>query len=244
MSTWILVTGSWDDTGVWFDDAPWLDGPDEGTTGLKQVVAFAFSLDGHDFYALRLGENETIVYDLTTGSWSNWDSAGRTVWRANSAVNWVGVLGTGGENVPTTNIILGDDRFGTLWSLDPASGSDDGAFTGDTPQTFTRAVTGGLPMRNRPSPRVNSVTLTASVGDPDMTDTAIQLRISDDNGRTYQDMGTVITQPNVYFTEFRWRSMGIMKAPGRIFEFIDSGATVRIDGADAEIGRDAGQRET
>lgn len=68
-----------------------------------------------------------------------------------------------------------------------------------------------------------------------MTDTSIQLRYSDDNGRTYTSAGTVIVQPGVFFTELRWRSMGLMRAPGRIFEFIDSGATVRIDGADARL---------
>lgn len=244
MTAWILAGCAWDDTGVWKDDAPWRDDCSEPLPGLNQIVSFAFSLDGHDFYVIRLGQNETLVYDLTTGSWASWDSPGRNVWRANSAFNWVGPLGSGTAFTPSTNIILGDDTFGTLWALDPASGADEGPFAGDVAQTFTRAVTGGLPTRNRPSPRVNSVTLTASVGDPDMASTSIQLRISDDNGRTYQDMGTVITQPNVYFTEFRWRSLGLMRAPGRIFEFIDSGATVRIDGADAEVGTDAGQRET
>jgi hypothetical protein len=235
MSTWILITGSWNDSGIWLDEAPWLDGPTEANDSLNQIRAFAFSLDGHDFYALRLGANETLLYDLTTGAWCSWDSPGRNVWRANSGVNWVGVLGSGDAGLPATNILLGDDTFGTLWGLDPASGSDDGPFDGDTPQTFTRTVTGGVPIRGRPSPRCNAVYLTASIGDPDMTDTSIQLRYSDDNGRTYQTAGTVIVQPGVYYTELRWRSLGILKAPGRIFEFIDSGATVRIDGADARL---------
>ena len=236
--TWILSLGAWDDTGAWDDGASWLDGPPVFDASFQQIVAFAFSLDGHDFYAIRLGENETLLYDLTTGMWASWDSPGRDVWRANSGLNWVGVLGSGAEDGPATNIILGDDTFGTLWTLNPDAGSDDGPFPNDTPQTFTRAVTGGVPIRGRPSPRCNAVYLTASIGDPDMTSTSVQLRYSDDNGRTYTSAGTNIVQPGLYTTELRWRSLGMMKAPGRIFEFIDSGASVRIDGADARLNDD------
>ncbi len=233
--TWILETAFWDDFGAWDDGDRWLDSLVPADAGLRQIAAFAFSLDGHDFYALRCGASETLLYDLTTGSWCSWDSPGRNVWRANSGFNWVGVLGSGAENAPTTNIVLGDDTFGTLWVLDPDSGIDDGPFDGDAAQEFTRAVTGGVPIRGRPSPRCNAVYLTASIGDADMASTSIQLRYSDDNGRTYQSAGTSIVQPGLYTTEVRWRSLGMMKAPGRIFEFIDSGATVRIDGADARF---------
>ena len=39
--------------------------------GLKnrRSRAWGFSLDGHDFYVLRLGDAETLVLDLSTGKW-------------------------------------------------------------------------------------------------------------------------------------------------------------------------------
>lgn len=231
--TWLLITGNWSDTGVWSDAAQWFDSaPDSGGF---QVLAHAFSLDGHDFYVLKLGASETLVYDLTTGQWASWDSNNRFNWRPNSSFNWIGMLGSGSPSLPSTNIVMGDDTFGTLWVLDPSSGVDEGPLPGDALEPFTRAVTGGLPLRNRKSPRCNAVTLTMSTGDPDVTDARVQLRISDNNGRTYEDCGTVSVPPNNYFTEVRWRSLGLMRAPGRVFEFIDTGATVRIDGADAQL---------
>lgn len=233
--TWILALAAWDDLGAWDDGDIWLDSIAGADPSLKQIVAFPLILDGHEMYAIRLGDDETLLYDLTTGSWSSWDSPGQDTWRANAALNWVGVLGSGAENAPTTNVILGDDKFGILWMLNPEAGQDDGPFDGDTAQPFTRAVTGGIPIRGRPSPRCNAVYLTASIGDLDMVNTSIQLRYSDDNGRTYITAGTSIVQPGLYTTELRWRSLGMMKAPGRIFEFIDSGATVRLDGADARL---------
>ena len=236
MSEWVLETCVWSDTGIWIDSVRWSDDcTDPLGASRKQIVAFSVSLDGHEFYVLRLGERETLVYDLTTNTWASWDSPGRSVWRANSGTNWIGVLGSGDMGTMATNIVLGDDGFGTLWTLDPEAGYDEGPFDGDNNENFTRTVTGGIPIRGRPSPRCNAVDLTASVGDPGMTDTAIQLRYSDDNGRTWFSAGTVIVRPNVFSTELRWRSLGLMKAPGRIFEVIDTGATVRIDDAVARL---------
>lgn len=229
----ILEGCVWDDTGMWLDAARWDGACNE--RDYNQIVSSAFSLDGHDFYVLRLGANGTLVYDLTTGSWSQWDSAGRTVWRVNSGFNWSSVLGSLDPNAPSTNIILGDDTFSTLWTLSTEQYADDGPFAGDDPQQFTRAAMGGIPLRSRQSVRCNAVTLTASTGDPSMVTTTITLRYSDDNGQTYANAGTVVVQSNDFTREIRWRSLGLMRAPGRIFEIIDSGTSVRLDGLDVDL---------
>ena len=232
MTYWILRSSFWDDGGVWDDTEAWSD---YEYLASNQIVTSGFTLDGHDFYVLRLGADETLLYDLTTGQWSSWDSPGRNTWRATGSINWVGLLGSGEDNVPATNIICGDDTLGVLWALDPASGSDEGPFEGMPLRPFTRTVTGGIPVRSRTSPRCNAVTLVVSTGDPDATDTTMQLRVSDDNGQTYQNCGAVKVPDNIYFREVRWRSLGVIRAPMRIFEFSDTGATVRIDGADARL---------
>lgn len=232
MSYWILRSTFWDDGGIWVDEDFWLD---YEYTPSNQIVTSGFSLDDHDFYVLRLGDDETLVYDLITDTWSSWDSAGRSTWRATGSLNWVGVLGSGEANVPQTNIICGDDTFGVLWALDPTSGVDDGPFPGNPVRPFTRTVTGGIPIRGRTSPRNSAVTLTVSLADLTATDTTFSLRISDDNGETYQNCGAVRAPTSANFNEVRWRSLGVIRAPSRVYEFSDSGAAVRIDGADARF---------
>ncbi len=237
MSEWIFEDCTWDDADMWIDVGQWRDDCSVPLPDYQQIVSFAFSLDGHDFYVLRLGNNETLVYDLTTGSWASWDGQGRNVWPVNSGFNWASVLGSLDPNAPATNIIMGDDTFSTLWTLTTSLAADEGPFLNDSRREFSRAVIGGIPLRSRTSPRCNAVTLTASIGDPLMVTTAISLRISDDNGASYRNAGTVTVFPEEYTKEVRWRSLGLMKAPGRLFEIVDSGTTVRIDGLDVDVGK-------
>lgn len=240
MTDWILADAVWTDTDDWFDVDRWRDSLQIPIPNYTHIVAYAFSLDGHDFYVLRLGQNETLVYDLTTGSWSNWDSLDRTVWQANNGMNWEAVLGNIDPAAPATNVILGDDTFSVLWTLTTDVAADEGPFPNDTRRPFSRVVIGGIPLRSRQSPRCNAATLTASIGDPNMVSTSIQLRFSDDNGATYQNAGVVSVFPGEFTKEVRWRSLGLMRAPGRLFEIVDSGTTVRIDGLDVDVGGTSG----
>lgn len=232
MSNWILRSTFWDDNGVWVDTDFWLD---YEYLPSNQIVASGFSLDEHDFYVLRLGDDETLVYDLTTDQWASWDSQGRNTWRATGTLNWIGILGSGEANIPQTNIICGDDTFGVLWALDPTVGVDDSPFVGGPVRPYTRIVTGGVPVRGRTSPRNSVVTLTTSQLDPTSVDPTVGLRVSDDNGETYQNCGAVRAPTSANFNEVRWRSLGVIRAPSRIYEFSDTGAVARIDGADARF---------
>ena len=40
-----------------------------GRIGNPKLRVWTFSLDGHDFYVLRLGDSETLVYDLYSEQW-------------------------------------------------------------------------------------------------------------------------------------------------------------------------------
>lgn len=131
-----------------------------------------------------------------------------------------------------TKIVMGDDVFGLLWTLDPNQGYDEAPRVDLEDQEFTRQVVGGMPMRMRETQKVGAAYLTADMGTPQLTGANITLRTSDDYGKTWNDHGTITVEPDNYNQEFVWRSLGLIKHPGRMFEITDNGASVRIDGLD------------
>jgi len=202
----------------------------------RRARAWTFSMDGHDFYVLRLGEDCTLVYDLTTQKWHRWDSKDRTTWRAHQGFNWIGVAKGNYLGGMATNVVAGDDTFGTLWTLDPNVGVDDGPTDArPDPLPYTRVVSGGVPMRMRQSPRCNAVFLTVDLDAPQINNATINLRTSDDNGKTWANRGDITLVSGSYNQELLWRSLGVIRAPGRLFEFTDTGATVRIDDASIRL---------
>ncbi len=198
----------------------------------RRVRAWGFTLDGHDFYVLRLGETETLVYDLTTDQWMQWDDASNPVWRAQIGGNWVGAKRANYQDGLITNVVAGDHNYGILWTLNPSSGVDMHPTIEEEFLPFTRQVVGGLPMRMRNTQKIGAAYLTASVGVPQYLGANISLRTSDDNGKNWTSHGTITAEIDNFNQEFVWRSLGLLKAPGKIFEFTDDGATVRLDGLD------------
>lgn len=204
-----------------------------GRVANRRIRAWTFSLDGHDFYVLRLDDSDTVVYDMTTGQWMRWSSPGYNFWRAWNGMNWQGLTDQTFVDGAQSQVVAGDDTFGLLWTIDPDKGYDDHPTQGDeSPQAFTRVVVGGVPMRLRETQQVGAAYLTASVGSPQITGADITLRTSDDYGKTWQDHGTITIDPGDYTQELSWRSIGLIRAPGRIFELSDDGASVRIDSLD------------
>lgn len=204
----------------------------------RRARSWTFSLDGHDFYVLRLGEDQTLVYDLTTDSWMVWGNRELLTWRLHLGTNWISMARANYLGGAQTNVVGGDDVLGLLWTLDPATGLDDAAIEGDPPEAFTRVISGGLPARMRQSVRNSAVFVTINTGNPAFVPATIELRTSDDSGKSFQSQGTVDVPAGEYSYEVMWRSLGLIRAPGRIFEFVDSGATVRIDGVDVRVSGD------
>lgn len=198
----------------------------------RRLRCWTFSLDGHDFYVIRLGETSTLVYDTTTQQWMDWQSPDLPFWRANVGMNWIGMGPNTLNGKATSKVVVGDDSAGLLWTLDPTEGVDQSARDDREDVPFVRKVVGGLPMRLRETQSVGAVYLTADIGTPQTTLANVTLRTSDDNGKNWTDQGTITVEPGNYDQEFVWRSLGLIKAPGRIFEISDNGATVRIDGLD------------
>lgn len=186
-----------------------------GDVDRHRIRTWTFSLHGHQFFVLRLGIVDTLVYDYTTKRWSSWKTLGLNYWRAHTGMNW--------EN----EIVAGDTTEGLLWDISAE------AYMDDTNVAIERVVTGGHPMRLRGALACNGVMVTGSVGHHQGSGVTITLRTSDDNGATYDSHGSIeLGDPGDFKDEIVWRSLGTIHAPGRIFEITDTGVATRIDGLD------------
>lgn len=197
--------------------------------------AWTFTMDGHDFYVLRIGDFATLVYDTYSKQWSDWTGYNLPFWRANVGMNWIG--GQVFAEDYGSNIVVGDDTWGLLWFLDPDLPYDEDPDAAAPAQQipFERVVSGQITMRGRQSVECFSIFL---AGDNygltaiDFTP-GVTLETSDDDGRTFDNQGT-ITVPVDYNVEdpYEWLSLGLIGSPGRIFRITDNGVFSRIDGMD------------
>lgn len=194
-----------------------------------KITAWTYTLDGHDYYILKLGTyNKTLVYDLTTGTWSWWSSLEDDRWRASTGMNW-----RSADKIPFnygSNVIVGDDSYGVLWVLDPEKGMDDDLLEDDLEIPYPRVATGQITTKDRNFIPIYEVDLSCSLGNPSYTLNSVKLEYSDDQGRTYtvaDDIKQAVA--GNYDQEFTWYSLGLVRAPGRLFRISDDGAFARID---------------
>lgn len=193
------------------------------STGLAQSArsrAWTFVLDGHTFYVLDLGTEGTFLYDIDTQQWCQFITDGHNGWNMKTGIRW----GTVGR------ILAGDETSGRMWELDPNLTTDENF------RQINKMVTGNITTRSRVYHAVESVRIAGSFGDlTDIQGASFSLSFSDDGGRTYQGPFIVeLTEGNTD-TEVAWTSLGSFMAPGRIFQFSDTGGLQRIDGADVFI---------
>lgn len=193
--------------------------PDAGDDDTLTIRCWPFSLDDHDFGVFRLGASETLVFDLKTRQWAEWRSPDRTNFRAHIGTNWVGMTETLGDFA--TDVVAGDDVTGVLWILDPTYGEDDRTDTSSDP--FPRMVIGAVPLDGRDTAPCGAVQLTASLGAPALTGATVTLRTSDDFGHSYVSHGSQTITAGAFDQILEWRALGLMRAPGRIFELSDTG---------------------
>lgn len=202
-----------------------------GAVANPTVRAWTFSLDGHEFYVLRLGDTTCLIFDVYSQQWYEWETGedGR-VWRANTGANWLGA----GDFAATfgSNVVVGDDTFGVLWYLDPTLMVDQSPFNGGDDASFKRIAMGQVPVRRRDVIPCFEVYLTADTGNPAFEGAFVTLELSDDAGRTFYDQGQIVSVIDDYRQEFAWRSLGQIEAPGRLFRVTQNGAFTRLDGLD------------
>lgn len=178
--------------------------------GKRQLRAFPFNQDGHTFYVLQLGAIGTVVYDQTTGKWSEWQSWLYNNWKANYGINW------------QSGCIAGSIDSNMLYDVDPEYMFDERALP------IVSVITGGYPMRLRDSVACDEVMVTASVGyAPGAANSSFTLRTSDDRGLSWKNWGTLDMGAASPMTEVSWRSLGQISQPGRIFELTDNGGAAQ-----------------
>lgn len=204
----------------------------KGRIDNRKIRCWPFSQDGHDYYVLRLGDTRTLVYDLTTDCWAHWSDPDTEYWRPQCGMNWLDMDNPSFTiDGMTSNAICGDDNFGLIWCIVPEQGYDEPPRTDLEDAAFPRKIVGGLPQRLRETTPVGAVYLTMNLGEPQFTGAGVTLRTSDDNGQNWTNHGTITITPGDYSQEFVWRSLGLIRAPGRIFEISDNGVD-RIDSLD------------
>lgn len=191
------------------------------------VKGWSFTLDGHDYYVLRLGQSESLVYDTHSEEWYTWGSSNSSIWRAYTGWNW-----SDNQNAVST-VYVGDDGNGAIYYLDPEKDVDDDALFGvETPRPFIRMITGQLVAKGYKRVPNYGVYVIGSIGVPGLT--GVTLSTSDDRGYTYTDHGTVNVTPDDYTARIDWLSLGSYSLPGRLFKISDEGALRRIDALETE----------
>ncbi len=194
----------------------------DGATADFRMRAWGFTLDGHRFYVLHIGEQGTFVYDFTTQQWSEWVTQGFTAaWNAYVGLNW------GADD----RILAADRQNPIVWEIDPETQQDEGF------KDIVREVTAIIPNSGYSWRTHDSVSLYASVGSPSSTlSPYIELTYSDDQGRTYQAPADslIVIVPGETRQQLDWMSLGSFESPGRIINIRDYGGVVRIDRATYE----------
>lgn len=181
---------------------------------LPNLVMWSYSQDGHKFVIIRIPNGPSLVYDVTTQQWHTRESRGRANYRPVGCVEWDGraFIIDGGNNA--------------TYEIDPETYTDGG-------EEIERVAQAYVPLR-RNVPCFNfTVDATKGVGDATTEDPQIMLRYSDDQGRKwssyrFRSLGKV----GEYDVKIRWRALGRMQPPGRLFEIkISDPVRVAVYGA-------------
>ena len=201
----------------------------KGFPDRRDLRAWTFTQDDHDFYVLQCGATLTLVYDKLTRQWAQWVSPGYAYWRGDDGASWEGY-----------NLCC-DRRSGRVFKIDAVGRLDYNNTTGlnDTPiRSQVTALARGNRMRT--SAQCYMAELVVSEGRPPSSiaegAVGISLRTSDDDGRNWVDHGLIPGEGLGEDMTVRWYGLGIMPSPGRVFEITDSGYARRITALDIEIG--------
>lgn len=182
-----------------------------GSPSSTEISTWSFSIDGHPFVLVKTGEQGTLIYDMSTQEWASW--------------NLEGNIGLGFRDGETYEefYLMGSPEDNKIYTFDLSETDDENG-------SFTSIVTGGLPMRSRKTQECFSV---YAAGDRSDTDgRVLSLFTSDDGGRDWFFHGNVVLSGND--SEAGWRSLGLIRSPGRMFELQDTGVYASIQGLDME----------
>lgn len=170
--------------------------------------AWTFDLDGHTFYALDLATSGTLLYDLTTQSWTHYETAGfGGHWNMKNGHAW-----RGGKKV-----VGGDTSSGKVYYLDVNGFLDEGW------RPVIYEVRGVIFATDIAYHRQYALRLQGSAGKlADDLAPVLNMQFSDDQGATWSDEYTVTLQADTR-QRIEFRSLGSFTSPGRIFRLYDTG---------------------
>lgn len=181
----------------------------------NNFTAWTFRTNRHDFYVLTT-DNETLVFDLTLGTWYRWNSYLKNVWEAFSGVQI------------EDDIYVINQTGGSIYKLtnNPIDNSVD---------YIVCEVSGFMPNNTNNSVVCNAITLFVNYGFSSTYSSGplIELKFSDDGGATWTEyyQGSLGLKGG-YDTTVRYRSLGSFNRPGRYIELRFSElSTFRLDGA-------------
>jgi hypothetical protein len=165
--------------------------------------AWAYTADGHSYFVLTIDQQGTFLFDVSTGSWLLWRSAGRPSW-----------LLTYGATLNASLTIGGNLQDQALYAVDPSIGTDLGG-------AIDCILTGGVPVLG-PSQRLDSLTVMTNAGQGGTlaNPVTIDLYISNDQGQTFSGPFTKTNgNPGDFAAVPAWRMMGQMKQPQCVLQF-------------------------
>ena len=195
---------------------------------ISQITAYALNgVEGHVSYILNLPmKNVSYAYDCQTKLWFQWGSQEKPF--AEPGV-WLPQTCSGQGN----EIYMGSSTDGRVWLSDPTNRTDDGL-------AVRTVVTGALWMKEDRG-RCNNVTLhmVRGVATPSTPAPICQMRYSDDGARTFTSwLNGQLGPIGSYKYKVSWHSLGLLRQPGRLFEFaITDPVLVAIEGAAYNAGR-------
>ena len=171
-----------------------------------------FRYNRHDFYIIN-SPIFTLVYDITTDQWSRWDTYNKAFWVAQT-----------GSQINSV-VFCGDITSSTIYTLE--EGSDDAGLP------IVREVAGFLANYGKPLKCNEVVAYVNSGWSPSYTTIpTLELRWSDNLGATWSNyVQASLGERGDYSRAVSFRSLGLIRDPGRIFEFrISDFVRFRIDG--------------
>lgn len=175
------------------------------------LSAWVFRYNRHDFYLIS-SPTFTLVYDITANLWGKWDTYLLPYWIAQTGVQ------------KNSNIYVGDISSNKLYELE--EGFDDDGLP------VVREVSGALPHTKQPV-LCNEIVAYVNAGwSPEYGFVpTLEMRWSGDLGTTWTDYsGVGLGDKGKYSTSVSYRSLGLIRDPGRIFEFrFSDKARIRID---------------
>lgn len=174
--------------------------------------SWAWNLDGHVFYNLVLGDEGSFVFGLSTGRWSQFVTEGYPVWNAEAGI------------VRRGQVLAADVLNPIIWEVTPDVATDEGF------KPIRRVVTAISPVRGRDGVGVGEIIVYASADtqQPGDVPPTMTLSYSDDQGASFETFATYEITGD---SEYSFRSLGSMYAPGRVWRIEDVGGPVRISDA-------------